>query len=163
MNKCINGIPYASVPTPRVRFWRVTQVPTYNSCSKCAGSPAIIHDRTPDCCPVFWAWMTSQLNEALIRKLRGSLMCLAYFLDMLSVGVCTTRHLQTPGQMVKELNVRNVIILSNVLTSIRCNYCLVKSVSISPTCASVGVEVCVGGWFELIGNDNLIQITRFVF
>ena len=26
------------------------------------------------------AWMTSQLNVALIRKLRGSLVCLAYFL-----------------------------------------------------------------------------------
>ena len=36
--------------------------------------------------------LTSQLKAALIRKLSGSLMCLAYFIDMLSVGICTTRH-----------------------------------------------------------------------
>ena len=29
------------------------------------------------------AWMTSQLNAALIRKLRGSLVCLAYFSDVI--------------------------------------------------------------------------------
>ena len=33
------------------------------------------------------AWMTSQLKVSLIRKLRGSLMCLAYFFDMLSLDI----------------------------------------------------------------------------
>ena len=33
------------------------------------------------------AWMTSQLNITLIPKLLLSLMCLAYFSDMLSMGV----------------------------------------------------------------------------
>ena len=33
------------------------------------------------------AWMTSKLNAALIRTLRGSLMCLAYFFDMVPNGV----------------------------------------------------------------------------
>ena len=41
-----------------------------------------IHNCTPDCHPLFWAWMTSQLKEALNHKLRGSMMSLhvAYFL-----------------------------------------------------------------------------------
>ena len=55
-------------------------VSTFNSCTKCVCNPGVIHDRTPGCHPVSWAWMTSQLNVSLIRKLRGSLMCLAYCL-----------------------------------------------------------------------------------
>ena len=47
--------------------------------------------------------MTSQLNVALIRKLRELLISLAYFLT-LSVGVCTTRHCQTSGRLLQELN-----------------------------------------------------------
>ena len=35
----------------------VFTVPTYDSCTKCVGSPGIIHDHTPVCHPVFWAWM----------------------------------------------------------------------------------------------------------
>ena len=54
------------------------------------------------------AWMTSQLNVALIRKLRRSLMCLASFFGMLSMGVCTTRYWQTSGRLVQELNVCTV-------------------------------------------------------
>ena len=57
-------------------------MPTFNSCTKCAGSTGIIHDRLPDGHPVSWAWMqgfTSQLNIELIHKLRGPLMCLANF------------------------------------------------------------------------------------
>ena len=41
------------------------------------------------CAPSFLdmdAWMTAQLNVALIRKLRGSLMCLADCFDMLMHG-----------------------------------------------------------------------------
>ena len=45
------------------------------------------------------------LNVTLIRKLRGSLMCLSYFIDMLSMGVCTTRQCQTSGRLVHGLNV----------------------------------------------------------
>ena len=32
-------------------------VPTFNFCTICVGSPDIIHDHTPDCNPVFMAWM----------------------------------------------------------------------------------------------------------
>ena len=56
-------------------------VPTFNSCSKCTGSMVIIHDCMPDCHSFLGmdAWMTSQMKVALIRNVRGSLMCLAYF------------------------------------------------------------------------------------
>ena len=42
--------------------WPVTcaaicKLPTSNNCTECLGSPGIIHDRTPDCHPVSWAWM----------------------------------------------------------------------------------------------------------
>ena len=49
--------------------------------------------------------MDDLTNVALIRKLRGSLMCLAIFSsDLLSMGVCTTRHWQVPSRLVLELN-----------------------------------------------------------
>ena len=69
-------------------------VPTFNSCTRCLGSLGIIHVRTwlPPSFLALDAWMTSQLNGALIRKLRGTLTCLAYLFDILSIGVCTTRH-----------------------------------------------------------------------
>ena len=82
-------------------------VPTFNSCTKCAANPGIIHNRTPDCNPFFWILMplmTSQLNVALIHKLRGSLMYLAYLFGMISTGFGTTRHCQTSGRLVQELN-----------------------------------------------------------
>ena len=44
-------------------------VPTFNSCPKCMASPGEIHDRMPYCQPVSWAWMTTQLNVALINSL----------------------------------------------------------------------------------------------
>ena len=47
------------------------------------------------------ARMTSHLKEALIHNLLGSLVCLAYFLSM---GVYTTRHWQTSGRLLHELN-----------------------------------------------------------
>ena len=35
----------------------INMVPTFNSCTKCVGSPGIINDRTSDYHPVSWAWM----------------------------------------------------------------------------------------------------------
>ena len=49
-----------------------------------------------------------QLKVALIRKLCGSLVYLAYFSDMLSMGVCTSSYCQTFGRLVQELNVCTV-------------------------------------------------------
>ena len=64
----------------------------------------VIHDRKPDCLGMD-ACMTSQWNVALSHTLHGSLMCFAYFSDMLSMGVCTTRHYQTSSRLVQEFNV----------------------------------------------------------
>ena len=86
-------------------------VPTSNSCTKCVSSPVRIHDRTPDCHLISWAWMHGlplQLKVALSRKLRESSMCFAYICDIISMGVSTTRHGQTSGRLVQELNVRTV-------------------------------------------------------
>ena len=54
------------------------------------------------------AGMTSQLNVALIRKLHGSLMCLAYTFNMLSTSLFTTSQLQTSGRLMSQLNVCTV-------------------------------------------------------
>ena len=54
--------------------------------------------------------MSSQMDVALICKLRGALMCLAYLFDMLSMGVCKTRHWQTSGRLVQELNACTIYI-----------------------------------------------------
>ena len=89
-------------------------MPTFNSCTKCVGRPGIINDRMPDCHPVSWAWMRPQVlgltteRSFLICKLRGSLMCLSYCFDTLSIGVCTTRHWQTSGRLVQEFDVCTV-------------------------------------------------------
>ena len=82
-------------------------MPTFNPYTKCVGGPGMIYDHPPDCnpsCLGMDAWMTSQLKVAFIRKLRGSLMWLDYFFDTLSLGVCITRHWQTSGRLVQELN-----------------------------------------------------------
>ena len=36
-------------------------------------------------------------------------MCVAYFVKMLSVCICTTRHYQTSGRLVEELNIGTVL------------------------------------------------------
>ena len=50
-------------------------------------------------------WITSQLNLSLIRKLRGSLIHLAYVSNIFSMGVYTTGHWKTSGRLVQELDV----------------------------------------------------------
>ena len=54
--------------------------------------------------------MTSQLNVVLIRKLLGSLLCLAYSFDMLCMRDSTTSHWQTSGRLVQELNACTVYV-----------------------------------------------------
>ena len=57
-----------------------TTVPKFNFSTKYVGSLGIIDDHTPRLPPSFQAWVTSQRNVALSRKLRGSLMGLDHFL-----------------------------------------------------------------------------------
>ena len=59
------------------------------------------------------AWMTSQVNIALLRKLRGPLICLNFFFDMLSMDVRTTCHWQMSGLPMQELNIGCVVVLSH--------------------------------------------------
>ena len=65
-------------------FWPVTPcegVPTCNSSTKCQlRHKTRLHTRLPPRFLGMDAWMTSQLKLALICKLCGSLMCLAYFI-----------------------------------------------------------------------------------
>ena len=80
-------------PSFAVETVRIT-VPTFNSCTKWMGK---IHARQPDCHPVFWAWMTSQQHERSIN------LQATWVIDMLSMCVCTTRHLQTSGQLLVKV------------------------------------------------------------
>ena len=62
-------------------------------------------------------WMTLHLKGALIRKLRGSLMCLvSLFFDMPCKAVCTTRHWEASGRLVQEVSVCTVHDIENELT-----------------------------------------------
>ena len=53
------------------------------------------------------AWMTSQLNIALISKLRGSLMCLAFFLHVIQ-GCLYNQAMADVQLKVQDLNVCTV-------------------------------------------------------
>ena len=56
------------------------------------GSPNIMHDHMPDCQQDSWAWMTSQLNVALVGKAAWVIDVLGVLFDTPSMGVFTTRH-----------------------------------------------------------------------
>ena len=96
----------------RNEYW-VSTVLTFNSCTKCVGSPGIIHDYTPDCQPVSGARMHDGLHNTTERSFDShatwSIDVLVLF-DMLSISICTTRHWQTSGRLVQELTVCTVII-----------------------------------------------------
>ena len=59
-------------------------VPTLNSCTKCKGRITQPHTRLPPMLLHMVAWVTAQLNAVLIHKLRGSLISLALFFDMIA-------------------------------------------------------------------------------
>ena len=77
----------------RTRTARQAAMPAFNSGTKCVGSPPDCH---PDCFLAMDAWMTSQLSVALIRKLCGSLICLALYFSTcyqwVFVQLCTGRR-----------------------------------------------------------------------
>ena len=52
----------------------------------------------------------SALTSFSIRKLRGPSLSWTHVIDMLPMGVYTTRHCQTSGRLVQELNVCTVAI-----------------------------------------------------
>ena len=62
-----------------------TTVPTFKSCTKCIGKPR--HNARSIATQFLGmnAWMNSQMNVVLIRKLCVSWMCLAYLFDIIQV------------------------------------------------------------------------------
>ena len=65
---------------------------TFNSCTKCLGSLGMI------CGPIATQFPGHRCVDDLTTErsfdLRGSFMCLAYLFDILTMGVCETRHWQ---------------------------------------------------------------------
>ena len=80
-------------------WFKMYSQPTFISCTKSLGRLGIINNHTSRLPPIFLAmdaWMTSQLNVALICKLSGSLMSLACFwtcYPVMFVQPCTSRCL----------------------------------------------------------------------
>ena len=70
------------------------------------GQPDIIHARKPDCHPVFWPLLP--LIEHSLDSQATWVTVFGLFCGILSMGVCTTRHWQTTGRLVQDLNVCTV-------------------------------------------------------
>ena len=92
-------------------------VSAFNFCTKCLGIPGIMHDCTPNCHPVFWAWMRPHVPDfaSFDSNATWVIDVFGLFFGMISMGVCTIRHCQTSGQLVQELNVCTVAPGSTIL------------------------------------------------
>ena len=92
-------------------------VPTFNFCTKC---PGIIHDCAPNCHSVSWAWMLGwQFNWMYLSfPSYVGYWCSWPNIIALSMGVCTTGHLQTSGRLVQELNVYTIC--DNAIPNLEC-------------------------------------------
>ena len=87
--------------------------------------------------------LTTERN--FVCELRGSLMYLAYSLDMLSMYACTIRHWQTSSRLVQELN---VCMYFNLF---RLSYSYHKSPGIQNNCISCTILVPASG--NLLNGD----------
>ena len=70
------------------------------------------HAKLPPSFLAMDACTTSQLDVVLVRKL----LCAWLIFDTLSISICESRHWQTSGQLVQELNVcavEHVLIIYN--------------------------------------------------
>ena len=76
---------------------------TYSAGTKCLG---IIHDRTPACHQFPGHGCTDGLTTERDLDSQATLAIDVFglYFEMLSTGVCTTRHWQTTGRLVQELN-----------------------------------------------------------
>ena len=88
----------------------IPTVPTFGSCTKCLGGPGIIYNRTPDCHPVSWSWIYDEVKTEnnFDSQATRVLDVLDLFVDLLSMGVCTTWNWQTSSRLVQKLNVCTV-------------------------------------------------------
>ena len=87
-------------------------MPTVLTFDKGMGGPGIIYNRTPDCLPVSWSWIYDEIktesnfdSQATCTRV---LDVLDLFVDLLSMGVCTTKNWQTSSRLVQKLNVCTV-------------------------------------------------------
>ena len=94
-----------------VNYWQSPilklTVQTLNSCTNYLGSPVIFRQPHARLSPFPWYSCMCEVTteRTLICKLCWSLMCLDYFFDISNMGVCTTSHRQTSGQLVQEIHV----------------------------------------------------------
>ena len=65
-------------------------VPASNPCTKFVGSPGMIHDRTPDCHPVSWAWMQPHSPELTTERSVDS--SSTWVTDVLGISFCHIIH-----------------------------------------------------------------------
>ena len=82
-------------------------VPTFNSCTKCLGT---IHDCKPACHQFHWHRCKDRLKieRDFDSQTTWVIDVLGLYFDTLSTGAFTTRHWQTTGRLVQELNVHTV-------------------------------------------------------
>ena len=100
-----------------VSTWTVlATVPTFDSCTKCVGSPGIKHTTA---CPIAIQFLGHGCMDDLTTERKVDLQAqwviylLGLFFDLLSMGVWTTRHcMQTSGRSVQKWNVCTVCIPS---------------------------------------------------
>ena len=63
-------------------------VPTFNSCTKCSGSPGILHDRTPDCHTFSrYGCIDDIITERSFDSQTTWTIVLGFTIDMSSLGV----------------------------------------------------------------------------
>ena len=90
----------------------LSTVPAFNSCTKCVGRQGIIHKRSTNCHRISWecmqGWPHNWMYSYDLQAMWVVDVQMAYFCDILSMGVCTTRHWKTSGRLVQELNVCTV-------------------------------------------------------
>ena len=89
-------------------------VPTFNSYTNCVGSPGRIHDRTPDPPPPpHFRWHGRIYDVTTYHSFDSQatrfIDVFRLFLDMSFMGVCTTRHSQTSGRLIQELNICTIV------------------------------------------------------
>ena len=83
----------------------LSTVPTFYSCTKCVGSPSIVHDRTSDCHQIILAMRAVKTERNFDLQATWVIDVPGLFFDMFSMGVCTTRHWEVSGRPVQELHV----------------------------------------------------------
>ena len=70
-------------------YHKLCQSHPFNLCTKCVNSLGIIHNRTPDCHPVSWAWSDDLIIECIfILQATWVIDVIGLFVDMLPMVVC---------------------------------------------------------------------------